>query len=116
MSCHSTVCKHGLWEELTMDHPMPKMSQVLYLDVAPKPALDQLQHLGDTVISHFRSQGSDIFIEEKGRGFTPHVTVAKTSRLKGRHHHHKHRRGEQVSKPTSTAARALGPSLKRTLI
>jgi hypothetical protein len=66
--------------------------QVLYLDVAAGPALSELQRFGDAVISHFCSQGSEVCLDEGGRGFTPHVTVAKTSRLRGGRH--RQRQGE----------------------
>ena len=60
--------------------------------MAPGPELEQLNKLGQAIISHFRTQGSDIFVDEGGRGFTPHVTVAKMSRLRGGHHH-RHKKG-----------------------
>jgi hypothetical protein len=60
--------------------------QVLYLDVAPGQASEQLQRLGEAVISHFCAQGSEIVVVGPGRGFTPHVTVAKTSKLLGGRH------------------------------
>jgi hypothetical protein len=63
-------------------------AQVLYLDVSPGRARDQLQRLGDAIVSHFQAAGGDLVLPEPGRGFTPHVTVAKTSRLQGRRHHH----------------------------
>jgi hypothetical protein len=77
--------------------------QVLYLDVAPGQASEQLQRLGEAVISHFRAQGSEIVVEEPGRGFTPHVTVAKTSRLLGGGHRPK-RGGRSAQLQMGTAA------------
>lgn len=60
-------------------------NQVLFLDVAAGPAREQLQRLGDAVVASFQAAaGGDLVLaSEQGRGFTPHVTVAKTSRLRG---------------------------------
>lgn len=64
--------------------------QVLYLDVAEGDAKQALLRLGAAVIKHFsNAAGGTLAIDEGGRGFTPHVTVAKTSRLIG-----KRRKGE----------------------
>lgn len=89
--CHATVHRAHciatlLYCKYTVHQPLLYRLQVLYLDVAPGQALEQLQRLGEAVISHFRTQGSLIVVEEAGRGFTPHVTVAKTSRLLGGRH------------------------------
>lgn len=60
--------------------------QVLYLDVAPGPARDSLMTLGSTVIEHFSAAaGGSLLVPGEDKPFIPHITVAKTSRLMGRH-------------------------------
>jgi hypothetical protein len=59
--------------------------QVLYIDFAPGAALDALLQLGAATTQHFKAAaGGSLAIDEGGRGFTPHVTVAKMSRLIGK--------------------------------
>jgi hypothetical protein len=64
---------------------LSRLLQVLYLDVAPGAARDGLVQLGEATLQHFKAAaGGSLAVDEGGRGFTPHVTVAKTSRLIGR--------------------------------
>uniref|UniRef100_A0A383VL78 A-kinase anchor protein 7-like phosphoesterase domain-containing protein n=1 Tax=Tetradesmus obliquus TaxID=3088 RepID=A0A383VL78_TETOB len=59
--------------------------QVLYIDFAPGPALDSLMQLAAAATQHLKAAaGGSLAVDEGGRGFTPHVSVAKTSRLIGK--------------------------------
>lgn len=60
----------------------PCCGQVLYLDVAAGSERDALMAVGAMTQSHFRSAG---LMHDDGKGFNPHITIAKTSRLIGRH-------------------------------
>lgn len=61
------------------------LRQVLYIDFAPGPALDSLMQLAAATTQHLKAAaGGSLAVDEGGRGFTPHVTVAKTSRLIGK--------------------------------
>jgi len=55
-----------------------KPQQVLFLEVAPSPSRDQLAAVAAAAVTHFRTAG---LLHEDGKPFSPHVTIAKTSRL-----------------------------------
>ena len=64
--------------------------QVLFLEVASGPGRDQLDAVAALAVEHFRAAGLK---HEDGKPITPHITVAKTSRLLGHGGGGKRRRG-----------------------
>jgi hypothetical protein len=73
-SCYHLMSQHCYTPVLNL--------QVLYVDFAPGAALDALMQLGAATVQHFKAAaGGSLAIDEGGRSFTPHVTVAKASRM-----------------------------------
>ncbi|KAF6251042.1 AKAP7 2'5' RNA ligase-like domain-containing protein [Scenedesmus sp. NREL 46B-D3] len=67
-----------------LSHFRSQLLRVLYLDVAPGEVRERLLRLGSAAVQHFTAAaGGSLALNDGGRGFTPHVTVAKTSRLGG---------------------------------
>lgn len=54
---------------------------MLFLDLIEGPELDHIRQLADSLKSHFTSSG----IASLDSRFTPHVTIAKLSKLKSHH-------------------------------
>ncbi len=53
--------------------------QVLYLDVTSDEGLDRLKSLVDVAVKYLADAGIE---STDGRGFTPHVTIAKMSKVR----------------------------------
>lgn len=58
----------------------PPLPQVLYLDVMPGEGLERLMALAGAARAHFQAAG---LLLQADQAFTPHVTIAKTSKLLG---------------------------------